>query len=124
MCEGETRPPRATYFVAACGAPAFPRATHTHPTLPLAPASQGLLTNARFLALDEISTGLDSAVTLDIVRSLKARAQTNGLTVVIALLQPAPEVYACFDDVRGGSGMSGGVGAGCGVGGDRACCPS
>ena len=60
---------------------------------------EGLLTNARFLALDEISTGLDSAVTLDIIRSLKARAIANGLTVVIAMLQPAPEVYACFDDV-------------------------
>lgn len=60
---------------------------------------EGLLTNARFLALDEISTGLDSAVTFDIVNSLRKRAQANGLGVVIALLQPTPEVYNLFDEV-------------------------
>lgn len=61
---------------------------------------EGLITNARFLALDEISTGLDSAVTHDIVKSLKARAVANGLGVVISLLQPTPEVFELFDDVR------------------------
>ena len=60
---------------------------------------EGLLTNARFLALDEISTGLDSAVTFDIVHSLKKRAQRNGLGVVVSLLQPTPEVYSLFDDI-------------------------
>jgi ABC-type branched-subunit amino acid transport system ATPase component len=60
---------------------------------------EGIITPARFLALDEISTGLDSAVTHDIVRSLKARAVANGLGVVVSLLQPTPEVYGLFDEV-------------------------
>ena len=57
-----------------------------------------------------ISTGLDSAVTFDIVKSLKARATSNGLGVVIALLQPTPEVYDLFDEVRGGVHACGGRG--------------
>ena len=60
---------------------------------------EGLLSSARFLALDEISTGLDSAVTYAIIKSLKDRASANGLGVVIALLQPTPEVYELFDEV-------------------------
>ena len=43
---------------------------------------EGLLTNARALALDEISTGLDSAVTFDICKRLRERASEQGLTVV------------------------------------------
>ena len=60
---------------------------------------EGLLTAARFLALDEISTGLDSAVTLEIIRRLKSRATATGLGVVVSLLQPTPEVYDLFDEV-------------------------
>jgi ABC-type multidrug transport system ATPase subunit len=60
---------------------------------------EGIITAARFLALDEISTGLDSAVTYDVVRALRARAREQGLVVAIALLQPTPEVFALFDDV-------------------------
>ncbi len=61
--------------------------------------AEGLLTEARFLAMDEISTGLDSAVTYDIIRRLRARAMDNGLTVLVSLLQPTPETYALFDEV-------------------------
>ena len=61
--------------------------------------AEGLLTEARFLALDEISTGLDSAVTFDIVRRLRSRANDSGLTVIVSLLQPTPETYALFDEV-------------------------
>lgn len=60
---------------------------------------ESLLTNARVLLMDEISTGLDAAVTFDIVHSLRRRAQLEQLAVVIALLQPTPEVYALFDEV-------------------------
>ncbi|GLE02596.1 hypothetical protein PINS_up011437 [Pythium insidiosum] len=49
--------------------------------------------------LDEISTGLDSATTFDIISALRDRAKTLRKTVVTALLQPAPEVFALFDDV-------------------------
>ena len=78
---------------------------------------EGLITNARFLALDEISTGmvdraytamhaacrlwgwqrryvqsphdagLDSSVTFDIVRSLRTRARNEHVGIIIALLQ-------------------------------------
>jgi ABC-type multidrug transport system ATPase subunit len=43
--------------------------------------------------------GLDASVTFDIVHSLRRRAQQDNISVVIALLQPTPEVYALFDEV-------------------------
>ncbi|GAB9477466.1 Atp-binding protein, partial [Globisporangium polare] len=49
--------------------------------------------------MDEISTGLDSAATYDIINTQRSIAKTFRKTVVIALLQPAPEVFALFDDV-------------------------
>lgn len=48
---------------------------------------------------DEISTGLDSATTFQIVRNFRDFAHLVGGTVLIALLQPAPEVFNLFDDV-------------------------
>ncbi|GLE07389.1 hypothetical protein PINS_up017551 [Pythium insidiosum] len=49
--------------------------------------------------MDEISTGLDSAATYDIIKTQRSIAQKFRKTVVIALLQPSPEVFALFDDV-------------------------
>ncbi|OQS03893.1 ATP-binding Cassette (ABC) Superfamily [Thraustotheca clavata] len=49
--------------------------------------------------LDEISTGLDSAATFDIVKSQKSMAESLNKTIVIALLQPAPEVFDLFDEL-------------------------
>ncbi|EQC40492.1 hypothetical protein SDRG_02383 [Saprolegnia diclina VS20] len=49
--------------------------------------------------MDEISTGLDSAATFDIVKAQKGMAASLKKTIVIALLQPSPEVYNLFDDV-------------------------
>ncbi|KAF1325304.1 Atp-binding protein, partial [Globisporangium splendens] len=49
--------------------------------------------------MDEISTGLDSAATFDIINTQRSIAKKLRKTVVIALLQPAPEVFALFDDV-------------------------
>ena len=60
---------------------------------------EGIITAARVLALDEISTGLDSSVTYDVIKSLRARAQRQGIAVVVALLQPTPETVALFDDI-------------------------
>lgn len=59
----------------------------------------GQMGNWSVMCLDEISTGLDSAATLDIVQCLKAAAQAFGSTVAVSLLQPPPEVYALFDEV-------------------------
>jgi len=51
-----------------------------------------IIGNARSLFLDEISTGLDAAATLDITRSLRRWTEETKGTVVASLLQPAPEV--------------------------------
>ncbi len=53
----------------------------------------------RVLCLDEISSGLDSRTTLDIVSALKEWAIETDGTLVASLLQPAPEVFALFDNV-------------------------
>ncbi|KAI9921644.1 hypothetical protein PsorP6_000809 [Peronosclerospora sorghi] len=49
--------------------------------------------------MDEISTGLDSAATYDIIKTQRSIAKKLQKTVMIALLQPAPEVFDLFDDV-------------------------
>lgn len=49
--------------------------------------------------MDEISTGLDSSTTFDIVRTQRSIADSLRKTIVISLLQPSPEVFALFDDV-------------------------
>ncbi|KAF1322650.1 Abc transporter g family member 31, partial [Globisporangium splendens] len=49
--------------------------------------------------MDEISTGLDSAATFDIINTQRSIAKKLRKTVVIALLQPSPEVFSLFDDV-------------------------
>ncbi|KUF88270.1 UDP-3-O- N-acetylglucosamine deacetylase [Phytophthora nicotianae] len=49
--------------------------------------------------MDEISTGLDSAATYDIINTQRSVAHRLRKTVVIALLQPSPEVFSLFDDV-------------------------
>ncbi|RHY80807.1 hypothetical protein DYB26_000602 [Aphanomyces astaci] len=48
---------------------------------------------------DEISTGLDSAATFDIVNSLRSWTKTLGGSCIVALLQPPPEVVELFDDI-------------------------
>jgi len=58
-----------------------------------------LITNARILALDEITNGLDSAVAYDINKSIREWAQLTQATVITALLQPTPETYELFDNV-------------------------
>ncbi|KAG8497067.1 hypothetical protein CXB51_008350 [Gossypium anomalum] len=54
---------------------------------------------ARALFMDEISTGLDSSTTFQIVNSLKQTVHILNGTAVISLLQPAPETYDLFDDI-------------------------
>ncbi|KAL5155241.1 Pleiotropic drug resistance protein 1 [Glycine soja] len=51
------------------------------------------------LFMDEISTGLDSSTTFQIVNSLKQYVHILKGTAVISLLQPAPETYNLFDDI-------------------------
>ncbi|KAK8943295.1 putative pleiotropic drug resistance protein 7 [Platanthera guangdongensis] len=54
---------------------------------------------SKALFMDEISTGLDSSTTYQIVNSLRQSVHILGGTAVIALLQPAPETYELFDDI-------------------------
>ncbi|CAL0309799.1 unnamed protein product [Lupinus luteus] len=54
---------------------------------------------AKALFLDEISTGLDSSTTFQIVNSLKQYVHILKATAVISLLQPPPETYNLFDDI-------------------------
>ncbi|KAL0330265.1 UNVERIFIED_CONTAM: Pleiotropic drug resistance protein 1 [Sesamum radiatum] len=54
---------------------------------------------ARALFMDEISTGLDSSTTFQIVNSIKQSIHILQGTALISLLQPAPETYELFDDI-------------------------
>ncbi|GKB60907.1 pleiotropic drug resistance protein 1, partial [Tanacetum coccineum] len=54
---------------------------------------------SKVLLMDEISTGLDSSTTFQIVKSLKQFIHILEGTAVISLLQPAPETYDLFDDI-------------------------
>lgn len=49
--------------------------------------------------MDEISTGLDSSTTFQIVNSLRQSIHILSRTAVVSLLQPAPETYNLFDDI-------------------------
>ncbi|KAG0520026.1 hypothetical protein BDA96_08G037400 [Sorghum bicolor] len=54
---------------------------------------------SKALFMDEISTGLDSSTTFQIVSCLQQLAHISESTILVALLQPAPETYELFDDV-------------------------
>ncbi|XP_061353915.1 pleiotropic drug resistance protein 1-like isoform X2 [Gastrolobium bilobum] len=51
------------------------------------------------LFMDEISTGLDSSTTFQIVNTLRQYVHIFNGTTIISLLQPAPETYELFDDI-------------------------
>ncbi|CAN4128179.1 unnamed protein product [Withania somnifera] len=54
---------------------------------------------ARALFMDEISTGLDSSTTYQIVNSIRQSIHILQGTAVISLLQPTPETYNLFDEI-------------------------
>jgi hypothetical protein len=57
--------------------------------------------------LMQISTGLDTAATYDITLALRSSIKAFGNTGLVSLLQPPPEVFKLFDEVRGrGKGTS------------------
>ncbi|XP_060175555.1 ABC transporter G family member 31 [Lycium barbarum] len=51
------------------------------------------------LFMDEISTGLDSSTTYQIVKCLRNFVHLMDGTLMMALLQPAPETFELFDDL-------------------------
>ncbi|AES81621.2 pleiotropic drug resistance protein 1 [Medicago truncatula] len=58
-----------------------------------------LVGTAKALFMDEISTGLDSSTTFQVVKSMKQYVHLLNGTAVISLLQPPPETYDLFDDI-------------------------
>ncbi|KAJ3704201.1 hypothetical protein LUZ61_007906 [Rhynchospora tenuis] len=54
---------------------------------------------SRVFLMDEISNGLDSSTTYQIVNTLRQSIHILQGTAVISLLQPAPETYNLFDDI-------------------------
>ncbi|XP_030525586.2 ABC transporter G family member 29-like [Rhodamnia argentea] len=51
------------------------------------------------LFMDEISTGLDSSTTFQIVKCMQQIAHLTDATILMSLLQPAPETFDLFDDI-------------------------
>ena len=49
--------------------------------------------------IDEISTGLDRSTTFQIVKCMQQIAHLNESTIMMSLLQPAPETFDLFDDI-------------------------
>ncbi|VFQ84640.1 unnamed protein product [Cuscuta campestris] len=58
-----------------------------------------LVGSLRVLLMDEISTGLDSSTTYQIIKYLKHSTHAFNGTTLVSLLQPDPETYSLFDDV-------------------------
>ncbi|KAB1199716.1 Pleiotropic drug resistance protein 2 [Morella rubra] len=54
---------------------------------------------AKAFFMDEISTGLDSSTTFQIVKFMKQMVHIMDVTMIISLLQPAPETFELFDDI-------------------------
>ncbi|PHU00219.1 hypothetical protein BC332_30006 [Capsicum chinense] len=54
---------------------------------------------AKVFYMDELSTGLDSSTTFQIVKYMKQMVHIMDVTMIISLLQPAPETYDLFDDI-------------------------
>ena len=51
------------------------------------------------LFMDEISNGLDTSTTFQIVTCLQQLTHITDSTVLVSLLQPAPETFDLFDDI-------------------------
>ncbi|XP_020206411.1 pleiotropic drug resistance protein 2 isoform X1 [Cajanus cajan] len=54
---------------------------------------------AKVFLMDEISTGLDSSTTFQIIKFLRQLVHAMDVTVIVSLLQPAPETFDLFDDL-------------------------
>ena len=58
-----------------------------------------LVGRAKCFFMDDVSTGLDSSTTFEIMTFLQQMTYLMDLTMVISLLQPAPETFELFDDI-------------------------
>ena len=62
-------------------------------------AGEQMVGPKRVVFADEISTGLDSSTTYQIIKWMRDTCHSQLDTMLIALLQPAPETWELFDDV-------------------------
>jgi ABC-type multidrug transport system ATPase subunit len=62
-------------------------------------AGEMIVGPTKALFMDEISTGLDSSTTFQIVACLRQFCHVMEATIFMSLLQPAPETFDLFDDV-------------------------
>ncbi|KAK4279547.1 hypothetical protein QN277_011313 [Acacia crassicarpa] len=58
-----------------------------------------LMGPAKVFFMDGISTGLDSSTTLQIIKFMRQMVHIMDFTMIISLLQPAPEIFDLFDDI-------------------------
>ncbi|THF97891.1 hypothetical protein TEA_021901 [Camellia sinensis var. sinensis] len=54
---------------------------------------------AKVFFMDEISTGLDSSTAFQITKYMRQMVHIMDVTMIVSLLQPAPETYDLFDDI-------------------------
>ncbi|CAB4299305.1 unnamed protein product [Prunus armeniaca] len=54
---------------------------------------------AKAFFMDEISTGLDSSTTFQIIQFMRQMVHIMDVTMIISLLQPAPETFELFDNI-------------------------
>lgn len=64
-----------------------------------ADAGEFLVGPAKVFYMDEISTGLDSSTTFQIIKYMRQMVHVMDVTMIISLLQPAPETFELFDDI-------------------------
>lgn len=62
-------------------------------------AGEMIVGPTKALFMDEISNGLDSSTTFQVIQYLQQLVHITDATSLISLLQPAPETYDLFDDV-------------------------
>lgn len=64
-----------------------------------ASAGEMLVGPKRVLFMDDVSTGLDSTTAFNVVRNCANFVHLTRATILMSLLQPAPEVFEQFDDI-------------------------
>lgn len=62
-------------------------------------AAEMIVGPTKALFMDEITNGLDSSTAYQIVACLQHLVHLTDATVLISLLQPAPETFDLFDDI-------------------------
>lgn len=62
-------------------------------------AGEMLVGPAKVFLMDEISTGLDSSTTFQIIKYMRQMVHIMDITMILSLLQPAPETFELFDDI-------------------------